>query len=54
LRHDIQDARARQISTNDWMPEIIFFLFLLIYIAKVAMFFFGKMSTNEYVRALMT
>ena len=51
---DVQDARARQIATKDRMPEIIFFMFLAIYIAEVAMFFFGKMPTDEYVRALMT
>lgn len=51
---DIQDARARQVATKDYMPQIIFFLFLVIYVAEVAMFFFGKMPTDEYVRALMT
>lgn len=51
---DVQDARARQVATKDYMPQIIFFLFLAIYIAEVAMFFFGRMPTDEYVRALMT
>lgn len=54
LLQDVQDARARQVSTKDYMPQIIFFLFLAIYIMEVAMFFFGKMPTDEYVRALMT
>lgn len=51
---DVQDARARQVATKDYMPQVIFFLFLAIYIAEVAMFFFGKMPVDEYVRALMT
>lgn len=51
---DVQDARARQVATRDFMPQIIFFLFLAIYVAEVAMFFYGQMPTDEYVRALMT
>lgn len=51
---DVQDARARQVATRDFMPQTIFFLFLGIYIVEVGMFFFGQMPTDEYVRALMT
>ena len=51
---DVQDARARQVATRDYMPQVIFFLFLVIYVAEVGMFFFGKMPEDEYVRALMT
>jgi hypothetical protein len=54
MLRDVQDARARQVATKDYMPQIIFFLFLAIYVAEVAMFFFGRMPTDEYVRALMT
>jgi hypothetical protein len=54
ILRDLQDARARQVATKDYMPQTIFFLFLAIYIAEVAMFFFGQMPTDEYVRALMT
>jgi len=51
---DVQDARARQVATKDYMPQVIFFLFLVIYVAEVSMFFFGRMPEDEYVRALMT
>lgn len=51
---DVQDARARQVATKDYMPQVIFFLFLVIYVAEVSMFFFGQMPEDEYVRALMT
>lgn len=51
---DVQDARHRQIETKDIMPQVILFIFLSIYVIEVAMFFFGKMPTDEYVRALMT
>lgn len=52
--HDVQDARARQVATRDFMPQIIFFMFVAIYVIEVAMFFYGRMPTDEYVRALMT
>lgn len=52
--HDIQDARARQIATKDHMPEIIFGIFVAVYVIEVVMFYFGKMPEDEFVRALMT
>ena len=51
---DMQDARARQVSTRDWMPQAIFFILLAVYVLEVAMFYFGKMPEDEFVRALMT
>lgn len=51
---DVQSAREREIAVKDSMPQIIFFLFLGIYVLEVGMFFFGQMPTDEYVRALMT
>jgi len=51
---DVQDARARQVATKDNMPQVIFFLLLALYAGEVALFFFGKMPDDEFVRALMT
>lgn len=51
---DIQSARARQVETKDYMPQIIFGLLLLVYVAEVMMFFYGKMPEDEYTKALMT
>lgn len=51
---DIQDARARQVATKDYMPQIIFGLLLMVYVVEVMMFFYGKMPEDDYTRALMT
>jgi hypothetical protein len=51
---DIQSARARQVETKDYMPQIIFGLLLLVYVSEVMMFFYGKMPEDEYTKALMT
>lgn len=51
---DVQDARARQVATRDYMPQVIFFLLLAVYAGEVALFYFGKMPADEFVRALMT
>lgn len=51
---DVQDARARQISTKDFMPQTIFFILLAVYVLEVCLFYFGKMPSDEFVRALMT
>ncbi|APW38953.1 hypothetical protein RD110_18530 [Rhodoferax koreense] len=51
---DVQDARARQIATKDFMPQVIFFVLLALFAAEVAMFYFGKMPSDEYTRALLT
>lgn len=54
LLKDVQDARARQVALGDYMPQLIFFIFLTVYAVEVGMFFFGKMPEDEFVRALMT
>jgi len=51
---DVQSARARQIATTDYMPQIIFGLLLVVYVSEVIMFFYGKMPDDEYTKALMT
>lgn len=51
---DIQDARARQVATKDYMPQVIFGLLLIVYVVEVMMFFYGKMPEDDYTRALMT
>mgnify|MGYP003575632394 CR=1 FL=1 len=51
---DVQDARARQVATKDAMPQVIFFLLLALYAAEFALFYFGKMPDDEFVRALIT
>lgn len=51
---DVQDARARQIATKDSMPQVIFFLLLAVYVFEIALFIYGKMPTDEFVRALIT
>ncbi|VTU36975.1 hypothetical protein [Variovorax sp. PBL-E5] len=51
---DVQDARARQVATKDYMPQVIFFLLLGLYACEFALFYFGKMPTDEFVRALIT
>jgi hypothetical protein len=51
---DVQDARARQIATKDVMPQIIFFMLFLLYAAEFLLFYFGKMPTDDFVRALIT
>lgn len=51
---DVQDARARQVATKDYMPQVIFFILLSVYVLEVCLFFFGQMPSDEFVRALMT
>lgn len=51
---DVQDARARQVATRDYMPQIIFFLLLAAYIGEFCLFIFGEMPEDEFTRALIT
>lgn len=51
---DVQNARARQIATKDYMPQTIFFLLLGVYVFEISLFWFGQVPTDEFVRALMT
>lgn len=51
---DVQDARARQVATKDYMPQTIFFLLLGVYVFEISLFWFGQVPTDEFVRALMT
>lgn len=51
---DVQDARARQVATRDWMPQVIFFLMLAAELGLLWLFIRGNLPTDEYTRALIT
>ena len=51
---DVQDARARQVSTKDNMPQTIFYLLLGVYVMQVGLFFSGVVPNDDFVRALLT
>lgn len=51
---DVQSARARQMATGDWMPQVIFGLAFFAYIGQFLLFIFGKMPDDEFTRALVT
>lgn len=51
---DVQDARARQVHTGDYMPQVIFFLAFIAYVGQFLLFIYGAMPADEFTRALVT
>jgi len=51
---DVQDARARQVASGDKMPQVIFYILLVVYVAEMSLLYFGRMPTDEFTRALIT
>lgn len=50
---DIQNARARQIATNDYMPQIILFCAFLFYLFQFYIFIYAELPHDEFTRALI-
>lgn len=50
---DVQDARARQVSTKDWMPQVIFFMLASAWAGTLLLFYFAALPQDEFLRALI-
>lgn len=50
---DVQDARARQVSTKDPTPQVILGVLFVLWTATFAAFYFGTLPDDEFVRALV-
>lgn len=50
---DVQDARARQAETKDRVPQVILAVLFVLWTFTFAMFYFGTLPDDEFVRALV-
>jgi len=50
---DVQDARARQVANKDPTPQVILSVLFVLWAATFAMFYFGTLPDDEFVRALI-
>lgn len=53
LLADVQDARARQVATGDWMPQIILGVAFLVYVVQFLVIVQGLLPADEFARALI-
>lgn len=53
LLADVQDARARQVATGDWMPQIILGVAFLVYVVQFFVIVQGLLPADEFARALI-
>ncbi|KQP39685.1 hypothetical protein [Pseudorhodoferax sp. Leaf274] len=53
VMRDVQDARARQTATKDWMPQVIFFMLAAAWAGTLALFYFAPLPVDEFLRALI-
>ena len=51
--HDVQDARAREVSTGDTTPKILLWVLLTLWMATFACFYLVPLPTDEFLRALI-
>lgn len=51
--HDVQDARARQVSTKDLMPNYIFWLMAALYTGANLLLYFGPVPADDFTRSLI-
>lgn len=50
---DVQDARARQVATKDYMPQVIFFLLGAAWVGTLLLFYFAPLPQDEFLKALI-